>query len=351
MDKSIGGVSFVGFGGPIVDVLVYAELNPDIANDIVANLKYHMDEDLPIEFFKSVVNSNNVEHYLGGSGMNTTRMINHLIKSKEVDDKIAFLGSIGDDYNGKLISDTLAKEGVHFLNEVFKDGRTSTIIVLVEKNERTFYGDLGSSISLTSGYINEIIFQLKQSKYFYADAYLLGKLNHIYKMIYENIYQEPTQICLCLGSENVVRDFFDYFMEVWKYLDIVFTNQEEMEVMRVKSNFPSLDEKEFLVYLGNLEKENKRKERIIINTRGSKDAYIFISDIENNTYEIKEIPIVPVDKDKIVDTNGAGDTFSAGFISGLLLGYDYEKSGHLGMKMASRVIQMKGFQLPDISDV
>lgn len=66
---------------------------------------------------------------------------------------------------------------------------------------------------------------------------------------------------------------------------------------------------------------------------------------DNETYIVEndEISAVPYFKvDQVIDTVGAGDGFCAGFISGLLKGYNHTEAVRLGNYIGAMVIQMEG---------
>ena len=56
---------------------------------------------------------------------------------------------------------------------------------------------------------------------------------------------------------------------------------------------------------------------------------------------------VPAPKVNSIDTTGAGDIYSAGFLFGQVRSLDLEKSGQIGTLLASKVIQVMGPKLPD----
>jgi len=67
----------------------------------------------------------------------------------------------------------------------------------------------------------------------------------------------------------------------------------------------------------------------------------------------KEAHLIEPFKVKVVDTTGAGDAFSAGFLYGLVKGKDLYECGRLGNFMASRCIRKVGARtgLPRLSDL
>ena len=52
-------------------------------------------------------------------------------------------------------------------------------------------------------------------------------------------------------------------------------------------------------------------------------------------------------KVNVIDTTGAGDMYAAGFLAGLINGYDLKKCGELGTCLAGNVIQNLGAKLKE----
>jgi len=82
---------------------------------------------------------------------------------------------------------------------------------------------------------------------------------------------------------------------------------------------------------------------VVIFTHGKEPTIVCIEGV------VSLIPVKPIDKSKIVDTNGAGDAFVAGFLAGLALGHSLEKSISAGQYAASEVIQLDGPTYPSTS--
>ena len=57
--------------------------------------------------------------------------------------------------------------------------------------------------------------------------------------------------------------------------------------------------------------------------------------------------VIPLAKEDLVDTNGAGDAFVGGFLSQLVLGKDVAECCRAGNYCANLVIQRSGCTYPD----
>ncbi len=66
--------------------------------------------------------------------------------------------------------------------------------------------------------------------------------------------------------------------------------------------------------------------------------------------QVLQFPVIALPKEKLVDTNGAGDAFVGGFLSQLVAGKDLAECCRAGNIAAHLVIQRSGVTLPDKPD-
>ena len=108
------------------------------------------------------------------------------------------------------------------------------------------------------------------------------------------------------------------------YVDILFANKEEARA------FCGKPVEEALTFFA------KFVDYAIVKN-GKKGSWI--------QYENQVEFIDPLDVKNVIDTNGAGDAYSAGFLYGLMSGTDLKSSGDLGAKLAAEVVQVVGPKL------
>jgi adenosine kinase len=90
-----------------------------------------------------------------------------------------------------------------------------------------------------------------------------------------------------------------------------------------------------------LPKKNAQRARVVVFTQGA-DETILVKDGKVHRFAVEKMP-----REKIVDTTGAGDAFTGGFLSQYVQGESLEKAVAAGHYVASVVIQRSGPSYPD----
>lgn len=90
--------------------------------------------------------------------------------------------------------------------------------------------------------------------------------------------------------------------------------------------------------LANLPKENKQRKRVAIITQGTDPTIVAIQGEDS----VKTYPVHPINKEEIVDTNGAGDAFAGGFVAGLVKGENLDSCVDMGQWLAAQGLRNLG---------
>ena len=214
------------------------------------------------------------------------------------------------------------------------------MIVVTNDFDRTFYSDLASSNKISTSHFENNSEIFNTTKIFYADSYLIGSKYEVFKYIFTNYYDEDIILSLNLACSNIVRDYFDNIKSLLPYVDLLFLNKEELEMLKYGFQM-EIDNLEFVKFLQSYERKSNIKKRIVVNTQGIDDTLI---GVDGN---VLSIPVYKIKRELLIDTNGAGDSFSGAFLAGFLLNYNLEEAARLGNYIAAKVIMMKGFQIPN----
>ena len=235
---------------------------------------------------------------------------------------VVAMGAVGNDELGNFLVSTMKKYGVDVSHIVRKNGvQTSATMLPIRPNgERPGLHVTGANGELTLEDID--LEALSKAKVLHmGGTSLLPKLDG-----------EPTRQIMKFAKEHGVTTTFDL---------VAIERPDLMDLIRpclpyIDYFMPGLEEAEMMTGLKNRKDIIKffldcgvKTTVFKMGARGSSIAFQ-----ENG--RVQEM-IIPIFKTKLVDTTGCGDAYCAGFITGLLMGYDMQKRGLLGAAAAALV--------------
>lgn len=306
----------IGIGSALVDILTRID-NDDVLEELnIPKGSMQLVDEKSSAIIEKKLESYESSMAPGGSAANT---IHALAKMGIVSGFISF---IGKDETGKFFENSMNSVGVnsYLFHSDTASGTARTIISA--DGERTFATNLGASLELNEIVITPEIF--RKWDYCYVEGYLIANRRVFTKTI--SIAKEcGCKVILDLASFNVVEDNREFLNGLLPQIDIIFANEEEAKALTQKSAEESLH------YIA----ENVE---IAVVKIGKKGSLIKRGD------EVVEIGCNNID---VVDTTGAGDMYAAGFLYGLINGYDLERCGTIGNHLAESIIQVIGAKMDE----
>ncbi|MHA1688864.1 MAG: carbohydrate kinase family protein [Promethearchaeota archaeon] len=299
--------------------------------DMVARVERHPLED--DEVFVS-----NLSLLLGGAAANTA------VACAKLGLNTAFIGKLGlnDTFGNKILED-FKKENVNlaFIKYSTEHGTGSAYVALDKKGDRRIYAHSGAANYLSAEDIVEQ--EILTSKIIY-----LSSLKNLAPFIAAARIGQSHGLPVILNPGMlIIEQGFDAIRELLEKIDIFILSLREFgTLMRLEHR--ELKDSEIkkaaissLLSLGM---------RYVIITMGDKGANVI------NDANIERVPAVKVPK--VVDTTGAGDSFSAGFMYQFSkdMSYDFQKIKkcvELGNFVAAKCIQEVGARngLPSREDL
>lgn len=307
----------IGIGNALVDIIVF------IDNDaLLEKLELPKGSMQLVDIEKSTAIRTACEHLQssfasGGSAANT------IYGLAKLGTETSFIGKIGKDDYGNIFKDDLVKSNINpiLLSSDTHSGRA--VALISPDKERTFATHLGAAVELSAEDINSDYF--KGHDYMHIEGY----------MVYNNALLEKAvmlakdnglQVSIDMASYNVVEDNLEFLQYIVRdYVDIVFANEEEAR------SFTGKEPEEALEVFSSL------CDVAVVKT--GKDGSIVKQG--DNKFSINAI------KADVIDTNGAGDIFAAGFLHGLSNGWSLDKCGGAGAILAGNIIEKTGARLDE----
>ncbi|MCX7792906.1 MAG: PfkB family carbohydrate kinase [Thermodesulfovibrionales bacterium] len=249
----------------------------------------------------------------GGSAANTVSILSQLSIP------CSFFGVLGNDDDGDLIEESLKRKGVRLcINRV--KGQTGKAFVFVDGlGRRSIYVLPGVNLCLEEiDYPTEGDFQLV----------------HVTSLAGERAFKRQMEWVLKLSGDIRVSFspgmlYVKYGLEILEPIlrrsSILFLNKDELELLT-----PSMDLESAIKKIHGLGPE------FISVTLGREGAILSLKEELHYQRSLAE---------KVIDTTGAGDAFSAGVLYGLIKGFDLKKCGVAGSYLSSKVLKTWGAQI------
>lgn len=307
----------LGIGNALVDIIVFLE-----DDTLLHQLDFPRGSMQLVDFEKSGEIRKACEHLKssfasGGSAANT------IYGLAKLGAETSFIGKIGEDDYGNIFREDMLKSNINPILLLSETHSGRAVALISPDTERTFATHLGAAVELNAEDLDPKHFS--GHDFFHIEGYLVynnALLERSVKLAKEN----GLIISLDLASFNVVEDNLEFLKYIVKdYVDIVFANEEEAKAFTGKEPEEALNE---LAEICDIAIVKIGKEGSLIK-RG------------------EEIYRILATKASVVDTNGAGDIFAAGFLYGLSQGWDLEKCGKTGAILAGLLIEMTGARLDE----
>jgi len=145
-----------------------------------------------------------------------------------------------------------------------------------------------------------------------------------------------------LGAPYVNQFYNQQVLELLPLVDTVIGNEDEAYTFAEVNNWKTKDLSEIALKLSHFEKKNSNKVRLVIITQGPNPVLVTSSDSQ----QVQQFSVCSMDTCQLVDTNGAGDAFVAGYLSQLILGKTLEERIKVATYAAQEIIKQIGTQCP-----
>jgi sugar/nucleoside kinase (ribokinase family) len=235
----------------------------------------------------------------------------------------AFVGKVGQDEEGALVQQNFLKMGIIPLLAHGQQPTSQLACLVTPDGERTFRNFMGATREFSAQDIKPEMFKNI-------------RLAHIegYNLLNEGLTEEAmrlakeagAKITFDLANYSLVEKFKEQLMPLISCnVDILFANGEEAR------RLTGLDPHEACSALKDIVE-------IVIILLGAQGCVI------GHDMEVKHYPAYPV---KPLDTTGAGDLFTAGFLHGYLTGQPIKACAHYGALAGAAIVKVLGAELPD----
>lgn len=324
----------LGIGNPLLDISANVDngllekygLKPDDA--IMADEKH-----MPL--YQELISKYKAEFIAGGSVQNSLRVAQWLIKKANV---CTYFGCVGNDDYATILKERAIADGVRVQYQVSKEAPTGTCAVLVTGTHRSLCANLAAAQKFTLDHLElaESKRLIEAAKFIYASGFFIAVSADSMMHLATHAHARGHSFIMNLSAPFVSQFFKEPLEKLLPYIDILFGNEAEAAAFAKSFNINETNCTKIALKIASLPKLNAKRPRTVVITQGCEPVIL----VENN--KVTLVPVTELSREQIVDTNGAGDAFTGGFLSQLVLGKNYTACVKAGIYAATHIIQHSG---------
>lgn len=239
---------------------------------------------------------------------------------------VEFVGKVRDDVLGGVFSHDIRATGVRYALEPATEGPGTgrSLILVTPDAEKTMCTNLGVGSFLAAGDVDAAAGSIARARVVYLEGYLCGKdesASGIERAV--SLAREAgTLVAFSASDPAWVALHLDELSALAERVDIIFANEEEALRLARSSDLDTA--------LGRLSAGGQTV-AVTLGADGS---------VAVHAGQQARVPAAPVAT--VVDTTGAGDSYAAGFLYGLVNDMPVERCAEIGALAAAEVVSHIG---------
>ncbi|XP_028775206.1 adenosine kinase 2 [Neltuma alba] len=332
----------LGMGNPLLDISAVVDEEFLQKYGIKLNDAI-LAEDKHKPMYEELATRYNVEYIAGGATQNSIRVAQWML---QMPGATSYIGAIGKDKFGEEMKKNSKAAGVNVHYYEDETAPTGTCAVCVKGGERSLVANLSAANCYKSDHLKkpENWALVEKAKYIYIAGFFLTVSPESIQLVAEHAAANNKFFLMNLSAPFICEFFRDVQEKALQYVDFVFGNETEARTFAKVHGWETDNVEEIAVKISQWPKASGTHKRITVITQGA-DPVCIAEDGKVNLF-----PVIPLPKEKLVDTNGAGDAFVGGFLSQLVLGKPIEACVKAGSYAANVIIQRSGCTYPEKPD-
>ncbi len=252
-----------------------------------------------------------LSYYAGGSVANTVRSMSLM------GFKTGFIGKAGDDLDGSYFEKSLSDYCVaSYLLKTKKDKTGCSVVMVHSDKDRTQCARPCASLLLTADEVKDDY--LKSTKSVMLEGYMISRLPKLVEDVILRAKKLGVKVYFTLSDVHCVEGQKELIIRLLSHIDILFGNEHEFEVLNLTPDM--------------------LKNTLCVKTCGDKGVCVF--DFKEDVF-FENKPV-----SSIVNTNGAGDAFAAGFLCAYMQNKPIKECVLCGHETAAIVLKTDLSYLP-----
>lgn len=275
----------------------------------------------------------------GGSGLNTARVAQWIAQSEAKN--VTFVGCVSNDKYGGILKQSAEKDGVNMLLQTTTDAPTGSCAVCITGKERSLVANLGAANLISAQHLETATVKaaIAEAGLAYLTGFTLTINVDFVLAVAQRAHAAGARFAMNLSAPFIIQFFGEQLAKILPHVDILFSNDDEAQVFAQTKGWKGKTVAEIASLVAKLEHVGVG-ERLVVFTQG-KDPSVFATPTTTGA-----VAVDPIDPAKIVDTNGAGDSFVGGFLAAAAKGLPVERCIAVGNYAAGVIIQNDGCTFP-----
>ncbi|KAK4743233.1 hypothetical protein SAY87_001234 [Trapa incisa] len=357
----------LGMGNPLLDISAVVDEDFLQKYDIKLNNAI-LAEDKHLPMYDEMSSKYTVEYIAGGATQNSIKVAQWML---QIPGATSYMGCIGKDKYGEEMKKNSKHAGVNVHYYEDDAAPTGTCAVCVVGGERSLIANLSAAncyksehlkrpenwalgISLTNLFFRHymvfpfqmkflimIIYTVEKAKYYYIAGFFLTVSPDSIQLVAEHAAANNKVFTMNLSAPFICEFFKEALEKVLPFMDFVFGNETEARTFAKVHGWETDSVEEIALKICQWPKASEAHKRITVITQGA-DPVVVAED-----GKVKTFPVILLPKEKLVDTNGAGDAFVGGFLSQLVQEKPIEDCVKAGCYASNVIIQRSGCTYPE----
>lgn len=310
-------------------------LQIELGNQILA-------EESHLPLYKEMEEKYQVEYIAGGATQNSIRVAQWML---QVPGATTYMGSVGKDHYADELRKVATKDGVNVQYYVDESTPTGTCAACVVGGERSLVANLAAANNYKIDHLQkpENWAIVEAARVFYSAGFFITVSPDSMLAVAKHAAASDKTYCLNISAPFIcqVPPFKKALTDLLPLVDYLFGNENEARAFAASEGWETEDLEEIALRISRFPKENGCRGRTVVFTQGHESTIVAVNG------KITKYPVTPVPKEKLVDTNGAGDAFVGGFLSQLVAGKDIAECVRAGHYAGGVIVQQGGCTFPD----
>ncbi|KAA6411985.1 MAG: adenosine kinase [Lasallia pustulata] len=183
---------------------------------------------------------------------------------------------------------------------------------------------------------------VQQARVYFVGGYHLTVCPAAVMALAHEAAEKDKVFMLSLSAPFIAQFFKAQLDETSGFWDYVVGNEEEVRAYAEGCGWGTKEVGEIARRMAELPKVNGGRKRVVVVTQGTEETVVAVQ----GEGGVRAFKVHEVEKERIVDTNGAGDAFAGGFVAGIVQGKSLEECVDMGQWLASLSITELGPSYP-----